>query len=130
VIADTLRVLVSAMDIIGYTAADRRAERFTVLSDVDIDVLGGAQREIDTTSADILDWVSLVARDEGRQMLDTLGGGGLRFLCDQADFLAWTVHGILSYPTVNQPDVYQDVQVQRFLRDLARQLSALADLAI
>jgi hypothetical protein len=134
VIAEGNNNLMSALDSIGFTEAERRssASRFTSLGN------GSNLRLPDITVNDFTEWVDRFASLEGPKYLADSGQYGLEFVTDQANSLFWVLAPVLAFTkssTLNLsglPIVTQALTHERVswaLNDLVNQLQALADLA-
>jgi hypothetical protein len=141
--------VVGALDAIGFGPGPRELTPLTgLLTSVDQVVLVPAQTAVGiardvpgpstvglpvlltqgqaVTISDVLGWATDLASGSGYDLLRQAGQLGLDLLADQADELFWIVGGILARPPL---PALGDAQVALTLGNLARDLSALADLS-
>jgi hypothetical protein len=145
VIADSNASLMAAMDSVGFTESERRANvaAFNNLGDssftLNFDVLLQPFRLTlpDITINDFSEWIDRFTTLEAPSILSTSGRYGLEFVTDQADTLFWVI-GLLWYYFKNNNDakgrylgrILSFDRVNQCLNELIFQLNALADLSV
>jgi hypothetical protein len=143
VVAQDAGRVAGALDAIGLSSGEQETIFLDLQSLVDMDLLPAplpppppapplvnSVVPVHTTVTDILDWTASMGDAKALDLIRQAGQLGLNLLADQADELFWLVVALLDPAAQAQMQELGDAQVQQELLSLARDLNALANLAV